>query len=185
MVSTIRHIEIQQMQRYITDSKLPTWVIYRDEFFDEIINRKKFNVFNVYRDRQITKTVTQNGNNIWVIKAKNIRRDGNGIDHIKGYDSYISKKEAESFNVYKFYNRTDVFLVPNMTYYPRMIRKPDGIITNGSVAIFIPKDGVMVTQNDMAYIASNEFENFYRIARNFANRSLNIDANTVYYFCVE
>ncbi len=185
VISILRHEEKQQMQKYITDPLLPTWVLYRNEFFDQILATKQFGVFDVYRDRQITKTVTINGDNIWVIKAKNMNREGTQLVHILSYDSYISREELKKLHIASYLERTDVFLVPNMTYYPRMMRKPAGIVTNGSVALFIPKKDIVVLEEDMQYISSPEFEKFYRIARNYANRSLNIDINTVYYFCVK
>ncbi len=51
---------------------------------------------------------------------------------------YVHRDDMGSiFEVTKYIDRDDVFLVPNMTYYPRMIRKPRGVLTNGSVAILI------------------------------------------------
>ncbi|MCM1286259.1 MAG: DNA cytosine methyltransferase [Acetobacter sp.] len=185
VVSPLRNYDSIQMQTYITDSNLPTWVIYRNKFFDTVLEKKQFGVFEVFRDRQITKTTTLNGNNIWVVKSKNINRSGNKIEHIANYDTYISKKELEKLNIYKYLENDSVYLVPNMTYYPRMIKKPKGIVTNGSVAIFTPKEGINITSTDLKYIASKEFEEFYRVARNYANRSLNIDSNTIYYFCID
>lgn len=180
-----KKINIAQAQKYITDSRLPTWVIYRNEQFDGLLERKRFNVFNVYRDRQITKTVTTNGNNVWVIKSRNISRDGETLQHIQGYDSYICKSELETLHISRYLDRDDVFLVPNMTYYPRMMRKPRGTVPNGSVAILSLKYGYEITNDDIKFIASNEFEEFYRIARNHAIRSLNIDSSTIYYFCIQ
>ena len=184
IVSILSHKEIQQMQKYITDPQLPTWVLYRNDFFDDILSKKQFGVFDVFRDRQITKTTTINGNNVWVVKAKNMTRDGLALIHLPTYDSYIARSELDTLHVASYLDRTDVFLVPNMTYYPRMIRKPAGVVTNGSVAIFIPKESIIIDEDDIKYIASEEYENFYRIARNYANRSLNIDVNTVFYFCI-
>ena len=179
------NFEITQSQRYITDSNLPTWVIYRDTFFDNILDSKKFNIFDVYRDRKITKKNTTNyKNDVWVVKSRNILRDGRYIQHLERYDSYISQEELRNLGVKQFLDKDDVYLVPNMTYYPRMIRKPKGIITNGSVAILIAKESCKISDKDIQYIASDEFERFYRIARNHATRSLNIDSETVYYFCI-
>ena len=45
--------------------------------------------------------------------------------------------------------------------------------------------GLDVTDEDIEYIASDEFEQFYRIARNHATRSLNIDSASVFYFCID
>ena len=44
------------------------------------------------------------------------------------------------------------------------------------------KEGYVIEDDDIDYIASEEFEEFYRIARNHATRSLNIDNVSLYYF---
>lgn len=179
-----RKEELIQLQRYITDRSLPNWVIYRNASFDNVLHSKKFRVFSVFRDRQLTKGSTKSDASIWVIRSRNIPRDGKSIDHIQGYDMYVQRADIEQYEVFKYLDRDNVFLVPNMTYYPRMIRKPHGVLTNGSVAILTPKDGITVSNEDIEYIASEEFELFYRIARNHATRSLNIDSTSVQYFCI-
>lgn len=179
-----RKEQYRQMQRYITDKALPNWVLYRNELFDQVLNKKQFSVFSVFRDRQLTKGSATEENGIWVVRSRNIPRDGKSIIHIDGYDMYVCRDEVNSFEAVKYLERDDVFLVPNMTYYPRMIKKPRGILTNGSVAILIPKEGIAVSDADVDYIASAEFEEFYRIARNHATRSLNIDGVSIYYFCI-
>lgn len=179
-----RKEQIRQMQRYITDKALPNWVLYRNELFDQVLKKKQFSVFSVFRDRQLTKGSATAANGIWVVRSRNIPRDGKSIVHIDGYDMYVNKNKVESTEVVKYLGRDDVFLVPNMTYYPRMIKKPCGILTNGSVAILIPNKGIAVSDADVDYIASAEFEEFYRIARNHATRSLNIDGVSIYYFCI-
>lgn len=178
-----RQMKMLQKQRYITDKTLPNWVIYRNEVFDKVWNSKRFGVFTVFRDRQITKGAQEADPSIWVVKSRNIPREGGRIEHIEGYDLYVTESAVSNKEVYKYLNRTDVYIVPNMTYYPRMLQKPRGVLTNGSVAILIPKPDVVVTNEDIAYIASNEFEQFYRVARNYATRSLNIDNVSVFYFC--
>lgn len=185
IISPIKNMEFFQTQAKITDSNLPTWVIYRNKLFDDVLSRKKFGVFDVFRDRQITKTTTKDGDGIWVIKSKNINREGTEIIHLPNYDTFISLEELRRLSVYKYFNNSDVYIIPNMTYYPRMAKLPCGTVPNGSVAVIIPKENIDVSTQDMQYIASEEFEEFYRIARNYANRSLNIDANTIYYFCVK
>lgn len=179
-----KKITISQKQKYIVDSALPNWVIYRNEDFDNVLQSKRFGVFSVFRDRQITKGSICEGAGIWVIKSRNIPRDGSSLLHQGEYDMYVSKEDIDSYEVKRYLNRTDVFLVPNMTYYPRMIQKPQGVVTNGSVAILEPLENITVTEEDVSYIASVEFEMFYRIARNHATRSLNIDNVSVYYFCI-
>lgn len=180
-----KQIKIIQKQNYVTDKDLPNWIIYRDETFDTVLKNKEFNVFSSFRDRQITKGSLSVNANTWVVKSRNIPREGGKVEHCNSYDMYVEADSVSEMEVYKYINRTDVFLVPNMTYYPRMIRKPKGVLTNGSVAILIPKENIIVTNEDIEYIASDEFEQFYRIARNHATRSLNIDSASVFYFCID
>lgn len=179
-----RKEQFRQTQRYITDKTLPNWILFRNELFDQVLKKKQFSVFSVFRDRQLTKGSATADNGIWVVRSRNIPRDGKSIVHIDGYDMFVSQDEVESTEVLKYLDRDDVFLVPNMTYYPRMIKKPCRILTNGSVAILIPNEGITVSNADVDYIASAEFEEFYRIARNYATRSLNIDGVSIYYFCI-
>ena len=47
----------------------------------------EFNVFQSFRDRQITKSHTQNSGNVRVLKSRNI--GNNEIIDIEGYDSYV------------------------------------------------------------------------------------------------
>lgn len=179
-----RKEQLFQMQRYITDDGLPNWVLYRNELFDQVLCSKQFSVFSVFRDRQITKGSTTSQKGIWVVRSRNIPRDGKTIQHIDGYDIYVKNDEIETYEVAKYLTREGVYLVPNMTYYPRMIKKPNGVLTNGSVAILIPNEGIEIKDSDIEYISSSEFEEFYRIARNHATRSLNIDNVSIYYFCI-
>ena len=179
-----RKEQLVQMQRYITDDGLPNWVLYRNELFDQVLCSKQFSVFSVFRDRQITKGSTTSQEGIWAVRSRNIPRNGKTIQHIDGYDIYVKNDEIKTYEVAKYLNREGVYLVPNMTYYPRMIKKPNGVLTNGSVAILIPNEGIEIKDSDIEYISSSEFEEFYRIARNHATRSLNIDNVSIYYFCI-
>jgi DNA (cytosine-5)-methyltransferase 1 len=38
------------------------------------------------------------------------------------------------------------------------------------------------TKKDLEYYGSKEFEKFYRVARNYGTRLLNIDNNSVFFF---
>lgn len=174
---------VHKPQSYITDKCFPYWLIYRDEFFDLISTRLKFGVFQVFRDRQITTKLLATSGEIRVIKSRNISDDGSKILNLDGYDSYISAQAAAKLAVYKFLNDESVYLTPNMTYKPRVIRKPVGTIVNGSAAVLILKDGEKsLNQDQLRYFASEEFRRFYRIARNHQTRSLNVDANSVFFF---
>ena len=70
-----------------------------------------------------------------------------------------------------------------MTYKPRLIKKEKGYIVNGSIAILIPKNNqINFNIEQIRYISSDEFRLFYRIARNYQTRSLNVDKISCYWF---
>ena len=178
---------IVQKQQYITDKKYPYWIIYRDDFFDDISKRLDFNKFTVFRDRQITNANTtqdNKGNCLRVIKSRNISDDGKEIIDIPGYDSYIKKDTVESLSAYKFVGNRNVYLTPNMTYKPRVMRNVSNAVVNGSVAVLIPKEEMELTEEQMEYFSSDEYRKFYQIARNYQTRSLNVDATSVFFYGV-
>lgn len=179
--------KIVQAQEYITDSKLPYFVIYRDSFFDEVMSKMDLNRFIVFRDRQITKSITKTikgVNSLWVIKARNINDDGKGITHISGYDVHLDKSKAEGLSVYKYVNGSRLYLTPNMTYNPRVIQNIPNTIADGSVAILIPKDDIMLSDKQREYFSTDEYRKFYSIARNFSTQSINVDKSSVFFYGV-
>lgn len=182
VVSLPRKISNIQKQKYICDKSLPYWIIYRNNEFDKISKKLEFNVFSVFRDRQITNSKLKNKGKIRVIKSRNISDSGDEILEIKGYDSYISISDATRLSVYTYIDANDIYIAPNMTYNPRVMKKPKGTLTNGSVAILIPKSGVKPTKRQLSYFSSNEYRHFYQIARNYQTRSLNIDNCSVYFY---
>lgn len=176
---------MKQNKDYIFDKNLPYWIIYRDNDFDLILNKMKFGIFDVFRDRQITTSkLTSKINNasVRVIKSRNISDDGLKIINIENYDSFINKDDLNKFTVSKFIDNDSVYLTPNMTYNPRVMKKEKGYIVNGSVAILIPKYNFRLTKKQLLFFSSNEFRNFYAIARNYQTRSLNIDNFSCYWF---
>lgn len=186
VISTTMSKSIVQKSKYIFDNNLPYWIIYRDDFFDKVFSEMKFGIFDVFRDRQITNQNTSQSKSdryaIRVVKSRNILDTGELVD-IDGYDTFIDLDTLSKFTVAKFINNTDVYLTPNMTYKPRIIRKGAGYVVNGSVAILIPKDeNLYLTDKQLKYISSDEFRAFYRIARNYQTRSLNIDKTSCYWF---
>ena len=185
IISLPQNKVLTQVQNYIFDSRLPYWTIYRNSLYDEVCSKLKFGIFSVFRDRQITNTILANksADGIRVIKSRNIEENGNGIIDIDDYDSYINKDAAVDLSVYKYLDDTSVYLVPNMTYKPRMIQKGKGYLVNGSVAILILNDNEPVlTKEEIQYFASKEFREFYKVARNYQTRSLNIDTASVYLY---
>ncbi|MDD5618329.1 MAG: DNA cytosine methyltransferase, partial [Candidatus Omnitrophica bacterium] len=166
-------------QAYMFDTSFPYWLIYRDQFFDKISEKLKFNIFTAFRDRQVTKKITCRNGRIRVLKSRNIA--SNTILNIKGYDCFID--EVTNLTVGKYLNNTDAVLVPNLTYKPRACFMPQNVITDGSVAILTLRNGSRkVTRADLEYYGSKEFERFYAVARNLGTRSLNIDNNSVFFF---
>lgn len=187
VISTTLGIQLSQKQNYIFDKVLPHWVIYRNDFFDTIAKKLEFDLFSSFRDRQITNGNTQSTQQpglIRVLKSRNIGDDGKSLIYIDGYEAYISEELAKHLSVYKYFNNTDVYLTPNMTYKPRVIRNIENTLVNGSVAILIPKEKIDLTEEQMRYFSSEEYRKFYMIARNHQTRSLNIDNSSVYWFGV-
>lgn len=167
----IRHVKTS----YMISKKLPYWILYRNKKFDQTLKKIHTNTFNVFRDRQITKKLTKPNGKYRVIKSRNIG-DGSLVN-IEGYDCFID--DISKLAVKKFLNQ-NVVLVPNLTYYPRAMFLPKNSIVDGSAAILIPK--LKINKRDLKFFASNEFHDFYRIARNYGTRSLNIDSSSVYFF---
>lgn len=167
-----------QKKEYIFSKEFPYWLIYRNSFFDTIVDKMELNVFESFRDRQITKKHTLATGKIRVLKSRNI--DNNGIKNIDDYDCFID--EIDSFVVAKYLNQNDIVLVPNLTYSPRATFLPKNTIADGSVALLKAKEGIEVTSAHLEYYSSEEFTEYYKIARNRGTRSLNIDNNSVKFF---
>lgn len=176
-----------QEQEYIVDKKFPYFIIYRDKEFDIVADKLDFGVFDVFRDRQITKSYTKQDftqNSLWVIKAKNINDDGMGVTHILGYDVYLSVEVAKNLNAYKYVNNTSIYLTPNMTYNPRVIDNVPNAIADGSVAVLIPRSPLKLTDKQKAYFSTEEYRRFYSIARNLSTQSINVDKTSVFFYGV-
>ena len=165
-----------QKKEYIFN--FPYWLIYRNEEFDKVYNNLELDIFDAFRDRQITKKHLKSNGKYRVLKARNI--GNNEIIDIENYDCYID--DISKFSIKKFLNK-DVILIPNLTYYPRATFLPKNTICDGSVAILSPKKEV--TNKDLEYFSSDEFRKYYKIARNYGTRSLNIDRNSVYFFGIK
>jgi DNA (cytosine-5)-methyltransferase 1 len=169
----------EKQKEYLFSDKFPYWLLYRNDEFDQISEKLKFDIFQSFRDRQITKQHTKDNGKIRVLKSRNV--GNNEVMELENYDCYIDN--TENLAVAKFLNRDDVVMIPNLTYYPRASFLPKNTITDGSVALLTLKNGSrMPTTKDLEYYGSKEFEKFYRVARNFGTRSLNIDNNSVFFF---
>lgn len=184
VVSITHGIHKSQLQKYIFDKKLPYWIIYRNEQFDSVCRKLDFNVFKVFRDRQITNSILLDSGDVRVLKSRNISDDGKSIYDLKDYDSYINYDKLNNLAVSAYLNRDDVYLTPNMTYKPRVVRKPLNCVVNGSLAVLIPKNNIVLSEKQMEYYSTQEYREFYQIARNYQTRSLNVDACSVFFYGV-
>lgn len=181
------NMKLEQPQSYITDPAYPYFVIYRDADFDAVAEKLNFDMFSVFRDRQITKAVTteqQAADTLWVIKARNINDDGQGVTHIDGYDVHIPADKAKNLSAYRYVNDMGVYLTPNMTYNPRVINNIPNTIPDGSVAVLIPRVPMKLTERQMQYFSTQEYRRFYSIARNLSTQSINVDKTSVFFYGV-
>ena len=176
--SYITNSIIYQNKDYIFDSDFPYWLIYRNDFFDMVIQKMVLDVFEAFRDRQITKKHTKSNGKFRVLKSRNI--DNNSIQDIENYDCFVD--EIDTFAISKFLNKSNIVLVPNLTYNPRATFLPKNCIADGSVALLKPKNNIKIKKEHLEYFSSKEFIEFYKIARNRGTRSLNIDNNSVKFF---
>ena len=88
----------------------------------------------------------------------------------------------ETLSAYKYVGDRNVYLTPNMTYKPRVMRNSGEIVVNGSVAVLIPRENIELSEKQMEYFSSEEYRKFYEIARNYQTRSLNVDATSVFFY---
>jgi DNA (cytosine-5)-methyltransferase 1 len=176
--SYITNTIVHQNKNYIFSNDFPYWLIYRNSFFDAIVDKMDLDIFESFRDRQITKKHTLNTGNIRVLKSRNIA--SNSIKNIDNYDCFIN--EIDSFVVSKYLNQNNIVLIPNLTYNPRATFLPKNAITDGSVALLKAKNNINIDKSHLEYYSSQEFTEYYKIARNRGTRSLNIDNNSVQFF---
>lgn len=174
-----RKVTLVQEQGYITDESFPSWLLYRNEWFDKFVAQMEMDVFDAFRDRQIVNSMLSDNGQYRVLKSRNI--GDNEIIDIAGYDTYCDN--ISDLPISKFVNQQNVVCVPNLSYFPRATFLPTNTITNGSVALLTLKDkNKIITENDLSFFATIDFCEYYRIARNFGTRSLNIDSNSVFFF---
>lgn len=174
--SITQNIEILQNQEYITDKVYPTWLIYRNQKFDDFANTLSLGMFQSFRDRQITSKNCKQFGKYRVLRSRNIQT--NKIINIENYDRYIDV--IDNLSVSKFLNKNNIICLPNLSYSPRACFLPKNCIADGSVALLESKD--KINEKDLELFETKEFREYYHIARNYGTRSLNIDSNSVYYF---
>lgn len=160
----------------LADPLLPSWLLYRDEKFDEVLAKGKFGVFTPSRDRSISRKHHQ-ADGVPLVRARDI-----------AHGALVRQSRArvdEDLIPASFWRKTEKvrpLVVPNLSYYPRAAILPPGHYADGSAAMLFPRDGVSVSRHDLLQFSSEEFFWFYRTARNYSGRSLNIDSTAAYYF---
>lgn len=170
------HKEVKQ--GYIYHDK--SWLIYRDDWFDKYIKTLKLNVFDFYRDRQITNKYLLDCGKIRVLKSKNLLDNGD-IINIMHYDKYIN--DINMFNVKKYMNENNIIMT-NFTYNIRATCLPKDTIVNGSLAILTPKDNLDRSKIDLTLYSTDDFRRYYAIVKNNSKFTINIDSNSIYYIGV-
>lgn len=181
VISLCNKIRITQKQSEITDPKFPNWIIYMNDFFKKMCNDMQFDIFNVYRDRNISAKILAKQGDIRVLTAKNIPVGSKSIVDTTG-DKFVLSKQVVKTAAYKYLNHQNAYICPNLTSSPRLVAKPTNTIASGSLAVFTLKPEEMISELDLEFYSSSEFKDFYQIARNFCTRSLNIDKAAAFYF---
>lgn len=177
LVKSITHdIELIQSQEYITDDKYPTWLLYRNAQFDCFANQLELGMFKTFRDRQITSKKCNKFGKYRILRSRNIAT--NKIIDLPGYDLYLDN--INNFAINKYLNKPNVICIPNLSYSPRACFLPKDCLADGSVALLeTTKD---INEKDLEIFETDEFRQYYRVARNYGTRSLNIDRNSIFYF---
>lgn len=172
-------VSIIQPQFYIIHDKC--WLLYRNSWFDKYIKKMKLDVFDFFRDRQITNKYMQDEGKYRILKSKNILDNGQ-IVSIRGYDKYINN--IEEFSARKYLNSAAI-IMPNFTYNTRATILPKDTIPNGSIAILLPKEGNNVENINLNFYSTKEFREYYGIVKNKSKFTINIDSSSIYYIGVE
>ena len=165
-------------QNYVTD-KYPYWLIYRNPEFDNIASDLQLGAFKVIRDRALTAKHLKQYGKIRVVKSRNISNNCKMQKHTD--DSFVDDPQTSPIAA-QYFNKRNIVVAPNLSYYPRASLLPKNSIADGSAAILMPKTMNSINKRDLEFFSSATFFIFYRIARNYSTRSLNIDSLSVYFW---
>ena len=177
-------LNLYSSNSYICPNEAPSWIIYRDEQFDEVWSRLNTGQLSAWRDRKISKKyATETG--VRVIRGKNISAEGELVSTDQDY--FVRPEIAESaLTALSSSKLQSSFLAPNLSYYPRAASyKADGTtVPEGSCAVLLGNLSRSEEERFLNFVNSVEFQKFYRIACNFATRSINIDKSLVFWWGV-
>ncbi|MGL4951166.1 MAG: methyltransferase, partial [Mycoplasma sp.] len=188
IISITKKIKMEQLKSYIFDKELPYWIIYRNKQFDNVFNKMTKDIFDITKNYEISNNnmkETNDGNDIWVLRSKNIDTEKAGVLHVENYDRYISKEDWEKTKFSTTLKKIEkkIYMIPNLTYFPRVVELPKDVITNGSILLATLKDdNIKLTKEDLEFFYTKEYRDFYNIAFNYSTRTLNVDNNTIKFF---
>lgn len=177
VISTTSKSISLQTQETITSDQFPVWLIYRNAFFNNIADNMIFDCFDSYRDRSISSSILKESGEIPILTSKNLPSSNTIISTVN--DSFIDLLDIKNSKILSYLNDENIYICPNMTVKIRLAKKPLNTLPNGSLAILKPK--VPISEDDLLYFSSNEFCEFYKIARNYSKRFLNLDKNAVFF----
>ena len=179
VISLDNDISVVQKQDYITDASLPCWVIYRNEQFDSVYSKMRFNLFNVYSGNQIKQRDYNSGGDVCVISASCI--DGDGEVTLTGDCRHVTSSAIKEYRISEYVERDDVLFAAAQSSTLKVARKPKGCVPNPSTVLLIPKEDVKITDDDIDYYSSQEFRRFYDVALNHQSFMLSSDSLSQYF----
>lgn len=174
--SRLFYSEEKKPQDQIASTLYPSWLIYRDSFFDAVAQNLVLGAFDAYRDRSITKAKLAASGKVPVLKAKSIKSGCKATDA-----EFFCETSCVPPKFWSLVEDKAVLVVPNLSYYPRACILPRKTYVDGSAALLIPKNST-ADVSGYEYFSSPEFFYFYRIARNYSVRSLNVDSISAHYW---
>lgn len=181
--SWILATDFRSSSDYIFDDKFPSWVIYRNHYFDVFLAKIHCGIFNVWRDRSISRRYSVRSG-IRVIRGRNLSLNNQIID--EKHDYFISEDKAyKCLKILNSLTGNTKLLAPNLSYYPRIVELSqigDSAIPDGSCAVLYGDIDPLIINQLVELIQSKEFAHFYRIACNYSTRSINIDKCLVYWW---
>lgn len=168
----------ESLQSYLMDERFPSWVIYRNNFFDFCAKHMKFGQFDSLRDRQIKVSMRGVEGSIKLIRGSDIRQ---GHLNIEDSGLRISSSDLPR-SAFTQLGKGNAIVVPNLTYYTRAARFPENAVADGSCAVLFYKSGKFISDETCLFFSSDIFFYFYRIAMNYSVRSLNVDKSSRFFW---
>lgn len=173
-------INAHKQVAYCMDPDFPTWIIYRDDFFDSVAQTATFGILGSWRDRTLSrKYATDDG--VEVVRGRNLA---------KGYlvstpDDYVVPTPIARRVTDKMNEKTHGvrFYAPNLSYSPRLVlRSEQDGVPDGSAAILFGNLDERGISGCLEFCNSDDFSRFFRIACNYATRSINLDSALSYWW---